>query len=112
MATAEASFQAVYGYDVRGEVFGSAGMVTAGDIRHTSMTFYGEKGVVHDTVRRNIDLFHDAYTSELAHFVDCVRNGTSPDCTGEDARSALEIALAAIESVKSGRPVDPEEVEK
>ncbi len=30
IATAEASFSAVYGYDVRAEVFGSAGMVTAG----------------------------------------------------------------------------------
>jgi myo-inositol 2-dehydrogenase / D-chiro-inositol 1-dehydrogenase len=113
MATAEASFQAVYGYHVRGEVFGSAGMVTAGDVRRMrSTTFYGEKGVVHDTVRRNVDLFHDAYTGELAHFVDCVRNGTGPDCTGEDARSALAIALAAIESVRTGRPVRREEVEK
>ena len=32
-AVAEASFSATYGYDVRGEVFGSAGMVTAGDGR-------------------------------------------------------------------------------
>jgi myo-inositol 2-dehydrogenase / D-chiro-inositol 1-dehydrogenase len=68
--------------------------------------------VVHDTVRRNVDLFHDAYTGELAHFVDCVRNGTGPDCTGEDARAALAIALAAIESVRTGRPVRREEVEK
>lgn len=30
LATAEASFQAVYGYDVRGEVLGSGGMVTVG----------------------------------------------------------------------------------
>lgn len=30
IASAEASFSAVYGYDVRGEVFGSAGMVQAG----------------------------------------------------------------------------------
>ncbi len=112
MATAEASFQAVYGYDVRGEVFGSAGMVTAGDIRRMSMTFYGEKGVVHDTVRRNIDLFRDAYTGELAHFVGCVRNETGPECTGEDARDALAIALAAIESVQTGRPVRLEGVEK
>ena len=113
MATAEASFQAVYGYHVRGEVFGSAGMVTAGDVRRMrSTTFYGEKGVVHDTVRRNVDLFHDAYTGELAHFVDCVRNGTGPDCTGEDARAALAIALAAIESVQTGRPVRLEGAEK
>jgi myo-inositol 2-dehydrogenase/D-chiro-inositol 1-dehydrogenase len=112
MATAEASFQAVYGYDVRGEVFGSAGMVTAGDARRTSMTFYGEGGAVQDTVRRNVDLFRDAYTGELAHFVDCARNGTGPECTGEDARAALAIALAAIESVQTGRPVRREKVEK
>jgi myo-inositol 2-dehydrogenase/D-chiro-inositol 1-dehydrogenase len=86
---------------------GSAGMVTAGDTRRTSMTFHGAEDVVHDTVCRNTDLFHDAYTSEQAHFVECMRNGTSPECNGEGARSALEIALAAIESVKSGRPVRP-----
>jgi myo-inositol 2-dehydrogenase/D-chiro-inositol 1-dehydrogenase len=36
LATAEASFQAVYGYDVRGEVLGSAGMLTLGDVRSTT----------------------------------------------------------------------------
>jgi myo-inositol 2-dehydrogenase/D-chiro-inositol 1-dehydrogenase len=87
-------------------------MVTAGDIQRTSMALYGEKGVVHDTVRRNTELFHDAYTAELAHFVDCVRNGTGPECTGEDAREALAIALAGIESVRAGRPVRLEEVAK
>ena len=112
MATAEASFQAVYGYDVRGEVFGPAGMVTAGDARQTSMTFHGAEGVVYNTVRRNVDLFRDAYTSELAHFVDCVRDGTTPGSTGGDARGALAIALAAIESVQMGRPVRLEEIEK
>lgn len=112
IATAEASFQAVYGYDVRGEVFGSAGMVTTGDSRLSSMTFYGENGAIQDVVRRNTDLFHDAYTDELAHFVDCVRNGDSPECTGEDARGALTIALAAIESVREARPVQTEEVER
>ena len=112
LATAEASFQAVYGYDVRGEVFGSAGMVTAGDVHRTSMAFYGEKGVTRDTVRRNTDLFREAYTAELVHFVDCVRDETGPECTGEDASSALEIALASIESVRAGRPVRLEEVAK
>ena len=111
MATAEASFQAVYGYDVRGEVFGTGGMVTAGDTRRTSMTFFGEKGEVYGTVRRNIDLFRDAYTGELAHFVDCVRNGTRPECTGEDARKALATALTAIRSVEAGRPVRLDELE-
>jgi myo-inositol 2-dehydrogenase / D-chiro-inositol 1-dehydrogenase len=104
MATAEASFNAVYGYDIRGEVFGSAGMATAGDIRRNTTIYHGDDGVTAETWRRNIDLFHDAYTAELAHFVDCVRTGVTPEPTGADARAALAVALAAIESAGSGRP--------
>ena len=111
MATAEASFQAVYGYDVRGEVFGSAGMVTAGDVRRSSATFYGSGGLTTDTTRLNTDLFHDAYTRELEHFVECVRSGATPRCTGEDAKRALKIALAAIQSVQSAQPTRLEEME-
>ena len=92
MATAEASFQASYGYDIRGEVFGSAGMVT-------------------DTWRRNIDLFHDAYIAELADFTACVRDKTTPAVTGQDARAALAIALAAIRSVQAGAPVRLADIE-
>lgn len=105
MATAEASFNAVYGYDIRGEVFGSAGMATAGDLRRTTMVYHGAEGVVADTWRRNIDLFHDAYTAELAAFADCVRSGATPEPGGRDARAALAIALAAIRSVETGSPV-------
>jgi myo-inositol 2-dehydrogenase/D-chiro-inositol 1-dehydrogenase len=105
MATAEASFNAVYGYDVRGEVFGSAGMATAGDLRRTTMAYHGKDGVVADTWRRNIDLFHDAYTAELAAFADGVRASATLSPDGHDARAALAIALAAIASVDSGSPV-------
>lgn len=111
MATAEASFQAVYGYDVRGEVFGSSGMVTAGDVRRSSATFYGSGGLTTDTTRLNTELFHDAYTSELEHFVECVRTGATPRCTGEDAKRALKIALAAIQSVQSAQPARLQEME-
>ena len=75
-------------------------MATAGDIRRTTMVYHGAEGVVADTWRRNIDLFHDAYTDELAHFMDCVRTGVTPEPTGADACAAL----AAIESAGSGRP--------
>ncbi|WP_327588409.1 Gfo/Idh/MocA family oxidoreductase [Nonomuraea sp. NBC_00507] len=105
IATAEASFQAVYGYDVRGEVFGSAGMLTMGDLRRTHLTAYGPDGVAAECVTYDQDLFHDAYVAELADFADCVRTGRTPAVTGEDARAALTIALAAIESITTGGPV-------
>jgi myo-inositol 2-dehydrogenase/D-chiro-inositol 1-dehydrogenase len=105
IATAEANFQAVYGYDVRGEVFGSAGMVTAGGVQQTNMIRYTSEGISRDTYRRDTELLHDAYIAELTSFVECVRNQSTPYVTGNDARRALSIALACIESVKTNAPV-------
>ncbi|RDZ10006.1 dehydrogenase [Priestia megaterium] len=105
IATAEANFQAVYGYDVRGEVFGSAGMVTAGGIQQTNMIRYTAEGISRDTYRRDTELLHDAYVAELTSFVECVRNESTPYVTGNDARRALSIALACIQSVKTNAPV-------
>jgi len=45
-------------------------MATAGDIRRNTTIYHGDDGVTAETWRRNIDLFHDAYTDELAHFMD------------------------------------------
>ncbi|MDP9579679.1 UNVERIFIED_ORG: myo-inositol 2-dehydrogenase/D-chiro-inositol 1-dehydrogenase [Bacillus sp. 1751] len=105
IATAEANFQAVYGYDVRGEVFGSAGMVMAGGVQQTNMIRYTSEGISRDTYRRDTELLHDAYVAELTSFVECVRNDSTPYVTGNDARRALSIALACITSVKTNTPV-------
>jgi myo-inositol 2-dehydrogenase/D-chiro-inositol 1-dehydrogenase len=111
MATAEASFFATYGYDVRAEVFGSAGMVTAGEQASSSMRHYTAQGVTQQTVRGDTDLFGHAYTAELAHFADCVRTGATPAVSGHDARAALSIALACITSAQENRPVTLTEVD-
>ncbi len=112
VGTAEACFEAAYGYDVRGEVFGSSGMATMGDGRRTTMTFSGVPGRTAETVRSDQELFTGAYTAELAAFADAVRAGTPPPVTGEDARAALAIALAAAESAARGNPVRIDEVAK
>ena len=111
MGVAEASFSASYGYDVRAEAFGSAGMVTTGAQERSAMRLYSDAGMTQETVRANTDLFFDAYTAELAHFVECIRTGATPSVTGRDARGALAVALAAMESVRTGGPVDVEAVE-
>jgi predicted dehydrogenase len=43
----------------------------------------------------------------VRHFVQCVRTGeaSAPGASGEDGLRALEIALAAYESVRTGQPV-------
>ncbi|RDH80069.1 dehydrogenase [Mycolicibacterium moriokaense] len=91
-AVAEASFQAIYGYDVRGEVFGSQGVLLAG--RSPDHAAAG-----------NTELFAEAYVAQFAHFAECIRTGSQPSVTGRDARVALDIAIAARESVQMGAPV-------
>ena len=105
MATAEANFQAVYGYDVRGEVFGSAGMLTMGSVNDSDLVRYLANGIQTDTQRLDTDLLRDAYVAELNHFVDCLRTGEKPLASGEDARAALAIARACIESFQQGKAV-------
>jgi myo-inositol 2-dehydrogenase/D-chiro-inositol 1-dehydrogenase len=112
MATAEASFSAAYGYDVRAEVFGSAGMVTAGDGRQNSMVSYSSAGRQVATARGDVELFLEAYTGEFVEFADAVREGRPPAVTGADARRALVLALASIESVRTARPVPVSEVDR
>lgn len=105
IATAEANFSASYGYDVRAEAFGSAGMVTMGGPAATSMRLWTSHGVTGQTVRRDTDLMHTAYLAEFLAFSHSVRDRTPVVVGGSDARAALEIALAAISSVEQGTPV-------
>ena len=63
IGVAEACFEADYGYDVRGEVFGSGGMATMGDGRRTGMVFSGAAGRLVDTVRSDQELLPDAYVA-------------------------------------------------
>ena len=89
-AVAEASFSAAYGYDVRGEVFGSGGMVTVGDGARSSA------GPAH--AARPAPATPPAATSsccarptrrELVEFVAAVREGRRAVGDGDDARRAL-----------------------
>ncbi len=105
IATAEASFSAAYGYDVRTEVFGSAGMVTAGTPVQLSTTHWTAAGVAQPTARSDTDLLRDSYRAELGAFCRVVRTGAPSPVTGTDARAALELALAAIASIEQGVPV-------
>ncbi len=104
-AVAEASFSATYGYDVRAEVFGSGGMVTIGDGARTSARLFTGAGATYDTARGDVELMIDAYTAEFVEFVAAVREGRAPSVTGRDARRALAVALACVESVQAHGPV-------
>src|SRR3954463_2705785 len=105
-AVAEASFSASYGYDIRGEVFGSDGMGTMGGGPGSPLVLSTGAGRTIETVRGDVELFADAYTAEFLEFTAAVRDGRAPAVTGNDARRAFAVALAAISSVETGAPVE------
>lgn len=50
-------------------------------------------------------LDEDPYTTEIKAFYDCIANDTAVPVTGADGLAALQLALAAIESAETGKPV-------
>ena len=106
IATAEASFWAKYGYDIRGEVFGSEGLVEAGHPRALHAATWNGAGYHAPTVRSNVELFTEAYREELRAFVAGAAGQNVDVPAVSDAERALAIALASIESAATYQPVD------
>jgi myo-inositol 2-dehydrogenase/D-chiro-inositol 1-dehydrogenase len=98
--------QAVYGYDQRVEILGSAGAIATGNC-------YPNQAVISTAaeIRRDLPLnfFMDRYTesfaNELRAFVAAVREDTPTPVTGADGRIPVVMALAARKSFEERRPV-------
>lgn len=104
IATIENSRRSGFGYDVRTEVFGSAGAVFVGESRATPIRTFGN-GVHEDHQHFFLDRFRDAFRSELVSFIESIRNDSPVAVSGEDGRAALLLAYAAEASRHSNAPV-------
>ncbi len=51
-------------------------------------------------------LKNNPYYLELQHFTECIKTGAEPLVSAEDAYKAMEIAIAALESIETGKPVE------
>jgi len=104
------SRNAVYGYDIRTEVLGSRGGLMIGKDRQTDLLVLTTDGVSHDTVPYFMERFGNAYADEIREFVACILEDREPGVTGQDARAATAIGVAATLSYDEGRPVNISEV--
>ncbi|MDW8091951.1 MAG: inositol 2-dehydrogenase [Meiothermus sp.] len=103
------SRRAVYGYDVRTEVFGAKGKLVMDATPKTPLWRYGQ-GVQADHYHFFMDRFKEAYRLELEAFFRALREGRPPSPGPKDALESLRIALAATQSLKENRVVRLEEV--
>lgn len=107
----ENSRQAVYGYDQRAEVFGSAGAMealnkTPHTTRHSTSDGVQEAKPLYFFLER----YMDAYVAEIQSFIDAVAQDRTPPVTGADGRAATVLGLAAWRSYHERRPVQVAEL--
>jgi len=105
------SRQAVYGYDQRVAVLGSRGAI------ETENHFPNETTIsTAENIHRDLPLnffmhrYTEAYTTEIATFVDAVCDDKPTPVTGADGRIAVVMGLAAQRSLAENRPVKLSEV--
>ena len=102
----ENSREAVYGYDQRVEVFGSKGTALADNNTPTSMVILNESGVIRDKpLYFFLERYQAAFVAEIQEFVDAVRDDKPTPVSGKDGLAPVLVALAAQESLKTGKPV-------
>lgn len=93
-----------YGY----EVTGSKGLLEFDSAKIQPVVVQrraAEAGVTGVAVPES-PLRESPYTTEIRHFGRCIKHGETPIVTAYDAYKAVEISLAALESARTGRPVN------
>jgi scyllo-inositol 2-dehydrogenase (NAD+) len=105
LGVVELSRNAVFGYDIRTEIWGTKGSLQIGYFRHTPVQVMTKEGITHDVVPHFMQRFENAYLAQIQDFVDKVLNGGEPSISAPDGIAALQIGLAATESWQEGRPV-------
>lgn len=100
------SRRATYGYDQRVEVHGSKGLLTAGNIHETTVSFAGERGYTADPVQNFfLERYAAAYRNEVEAFIDAIEKGNKPSPDGNDGLKAQQLADGAQKSRETGAPV-------
>jgi myo-inositol 2-dehydrogenase/D-chiro-inositol 1-dehydrogenase len=98
------SRRATYGYDQRVEAHGSKGLVSADNLRATTVEVANSRGYRREPL---LDFFMTRYTAayrnEIAHFVAAVEAGGPISPSGDDGLKALLLAEAANLSAREQR---------
>ena len=100
------SRRAAYGYDQRIEVFGAKGLLRAENVGETTIEHFHAKGTASDQpLHFFLERYAAAYRAELAAFLDSLNQRKAMPVGADDGRQALVLAEAALQSLKSGKPV-------
>ncbi len=100
------SRRSAYGYDQRIEAYGSAGLLKADNVLESTVSRWTDDGAQYDQLQNFfLERYAEAYVGEMNHFADII-SGKAKPCVGyHDGMRALELAEAAVESVRTGQTI-------
>jgi myo-inositol 2-dehydrogenase/D-chiro-inositol 1-dehydrogenase len=111
IGTIDNSRQAVYGYDQRVEVFGSAGMAATGNnLPHQVVFSSAERIEAAKPLYFFLERYTESYIAEMKGFIQAIQQDTPPPVSGLDGRIPVVIGLAAWQSYRENRPVKVAEI--
>jgi len=111
IAVIDNSRRAVYGYDQRVEILGSAGSVSTANVFPNS-AILATADHIHRDLPLNffMDRYTESYLAEMRAFVNAVRTDAPVPVSGADGRVPVVMAIAARASYLDNRPVRLSEI--
>lgn len=111
LATVDGSRKAVYGYDQRGEVFGSKGCAMTQNDSASNVVLSTVDGVTGEKpLWFFLERYMGSYQAEVKEFIDCILNGKEPGSGIDDGLLSVKLAVACGKSLKENRPVRVDEI--
>jgi myo-inositol 2-dehydrogenase/D-chiro-inositol 1-dehydrogenase len=100
------SRRAAVGYDQRVEAHCANATLQVNSMRETNLVVSDSSGIRESPLENFfMTRYQEAYRREMEHFVECLKVGVPPLVTGSDGLEALRLAEAALESLRTQRPV-------
>ncbi len=111
LALIDNSRKSVYGYDQRGEVFGSKGSVAnANDLPSTAILSTVDGVTAEKPLWFFLDRYMTSYQAEVRSFIESIKTGSQPEVGIDDGLMSIRLALACKKSMAENRPVKLDEI--
>ena len=108
IAHVEGTWMRPSGFETKFEVAGDGGLIefSSRNAVPLRVSVKGEEAARAAVEVPESPLAESPYLREIRHFLECVKTGAKPAVSLQEARDAVQVALSAIESMKTGQPVE------
>jgi myo-inositol 2-dehydrogenase/D-chiro-inositol 1-dehydrogenase/scyllo-inositol 2-dehydrogenase (NAD+) len=107
IGTIDSTCPADYGFDIRGEVVLTKGLILIGELPGEAVLTCSVEGEIKGSAFKSWrNRFRESYVNEMTSFVEAVLNDKPPLVSGEDGLASVEAVVAGNAAIRTGMPVE------